>query len=135
MRPIDADTLKEEVNKKNVVGRFNTLRLIDNAPTINLEKTSFMKGYNYGCDDGKRFYETPKAEWIDKHFDGYWWHTYSRCKTELEVTPTEKFCRNYGAKMGENEQYRKTKEVYDVDKTPEDKFWFNSWTDARGMEE
>ena len=34
MRLIDADALKEEVNKKNVVGRFNTLLLIDNAPTV-----------------------------------------------------------------------------------------------------
>jgi len=34
MRLIDADALKEEVNKKNVVGRFNTLLIIDNAPTV-----------------------------------------------------------------------------------------------------
>lgn len=38
MRLIDADTLKEEVNKKKVVGRFNTLLLIDNAPTVDFEK-------------------------------------------------------------------------------------------------
>lgn len=37
VRLIDANALKEEVNKKNVVGRFNTLLLIDNAPTINTE--------------------------------------------------------------------------------------------------
>lgn len=34
MRLIDADALKAEVNKKKVVGRFNTLLLIDNAPTV-----------------------------------------------------------------------------------------------------
>ena len=34
MRLIDADALKEEVNKKEVVGRFNTIMLIDNAPTV-----------------------------------------------------------------------------------------------------
>lgn len=34
VRLIDANALKEEVNKKNVVGRFNTLALIDNAPTV-----------------------------------------------------------------------------------------------------
>ena len=34
MRLIDADALKEEVSKKKVVGRFNTLSLIDAAPTI-----------------------------------------------------------------------------------------------------
>lgn len=33
-RLIDADALKENVNKKKVVGRFNTLCLIDNAPTV-----------------------------------------------------------------------------------------------------
>ena len=39
---------------------------IDNAPTVNLEKASFMEGYNYGCDDGKRFYERPQGEWVRK---------------------------------------------------------------------
>lgn len=34
VRLIDANALKEEVNKKNVVGRFNMLLLIDNAPTV-----------------------------------------------------------------------------------------------------
>lgn len=34
MRLIDADALKEEFNKKKVVGRFNTIMLIDNAPTV-----------------------------------------------------------------------------------------------------
>jgi len=45
MRLIDADALKEEVNKKKVVGRFNTLLLIDNAPTVE---------------------ERPQGEWIRK---------------------------------------------------------------------
>ena len=34
MRLIDADALKEAVNNKKVVGRFNTIQLIDNAPTV-----------------------------------------------------------------------------------------------------
>lgn len=34
MRLIDADALKEEINKKQVVGRFNTILLIDSMPTI-----------------------------------------------------------------------------------------------------
>ena len=38
MRTIDADALKEEVNKKKVAGRFNTLLLIDNAPTVPLDE-------------------------------------------------------------------------------------------------
>ena len=41
MRLIDADALKEEVNKKKIVGRFNTIMLIDNAPTV--------KTYCYFC--------------------------------------------------------------------------------------
>lgn len=46
------------------------IKVIDNAPTVDLEKTSFMKGYNYGCDDGKRFYERPQGEWIN-HKNSY----------------------------------------------------------------
>ena len=34
MRLIDADALKEAINDKKVVGRFNTIQLIDNAPTV-----------------------------------------------------------------------------------------------------
>lgn len=34
MRLIDADALKEALNDKKVVGRFNTILLIDNAPTV-----------------------------------------------------------------------------------------------------
>ena len=49
MRLIDADALKEEVNKKKVVGRFNTLSLIDNAPTV--EVNSIIDGLNNQIDD------------------------------------------------------------------------------------
>lgn len=37
MRLIDADVLKEAINKKKVVGRFNTINLIDNAPTVDVK--------------------------------------------------------------------------------------------------
>ena len=58
MRLIDADALKEEVNKKKVVGRFNTLLLIDNAQTIiwcsqTPEGLPFMD-----------LRERPKGEWV-----------------------------------------------------------------------
>lgn len=84
MRLIDADTLKEEVNKKNVVGRFNTLLLIDNAPTVLerphgewvIEKNTtfefYMKCSN--CDH--------PAEWLD-------------CESQL----LSNFCPNCGADM------------------------------------
>ena len=48
----------------NYIHVEDVVKAIDHAPTVNLEKTSFMKGYNYGCDDGKRFYERPHGEWI-----------------------------------------------------------------------
>lgn len=51
MRLIDADELKEEVNKKNVVGRFNMLKLIDDAPTVNIviprDESDYLGGKNY----------------------------------------------------------------------------------------
>lgn len=67
MRLIDADALKEEVNKKKVVGRFNTLLLIDNAPTIEAytkdDMTSeYLKGYN-ACKDMN---ESPQSEPVIK---------------------------------------------------------------------
>ena len=68
MRLIDADALKEEVNKKNVIGRFNTLNLIDDAPTIP-QITVFTENGNkeeleqelQKVLDGIR----PKGEWIE----------------------------------------------------------------------
>jgi len=47
MRLIDADALKEEVNKKKVVGRFNMLLLIDNAPTV-VEDNDPINDPHYG---------------------------------------------------------------------------------------
>ena len=46
MRLIDADALKEEVNKKKVVGRFNTLLLIDNAPTVEPKQGEWITEYD-----------------------------------------------------------------------------------------
>lgn len=62
MRLIDADALIEEVNKKKVVGRFNTIMLIDNAPTVPLP--NFKKGYKQAIIDGKTNYSRPQGEWI-----------------------------------------------------------------------
>lgn len=60
---------RERLKNTILLGNYDTqskiLSAIDNAPTVNLEKTSFMKGYNYGCDDGKKFYERPKGTWIE----------------------------------------------------------------------
>ena len=51
-RLIDADALKEELNKKRVVGRFNTLLLIDNAPTVaDRYDEGFRDGYAQCIND------------------------------------------------------------------------------------
>ena len=35
---------------------------IDNAPTVNLEKQSFIEGFKGGCEHGKKCYERPQGE-------------------------------------------------------------------------
>lgn len=59
MRLIDADALKEVVNNKNVVGRFNTIQLIDNAPTITPDMAQVLA---YEC--GKASAERLTRGWI-----------------------------------------------------------------------
>lgn len=90
MRLIDADTLKNEVNKKNVVGRFNTIMLIDNAPTIvKCDKTS----------DGLPLMDLrprPQGEWkIGGKTTHY--HYCSICGKDGDFQ--DNFCRNCGADM------------------------------------
>ena len=63
MRPIDADALIEEVNKKQVVGRFNTIMLINDAPTVEQKDWKFY--YDHGYRQAKRKYEKPQGEWIE----------------------------------------------------------------------
>ena len=86
MRLVDADALKEEVNKKKVVGRFNTLLLIDNAPTeeLNLievaeehEKIGFKKGFNEGYAQAQVDLERPQGEWINHRND--YGHNIANC--------------------------------------------------------
>lgn len=49
-----------------------------------------------------------KGEWINERYDGLWYHTCSRCNTEIEFDRTvkrlggENFCRNCGADMRGN---------------------------------
>ena len=58
-RLIDANALKEEVNKKQVVGRFNVLNLIDSAPTV--EYPFYAEAYQTGYEEGKN--DRPKGKW------------------------------------------------------------------------
>ena len=75
MRLIDADELKEAVNAKKVVGRFNTILLIDSAPTVE---------------------ERPKGEWINTRNYPKRWEC-SCCG--MKSIHIYKFCPNCGAKM------------------------------------
>lgn len=64
MRLGDLDALKEEVNKKKVVGRFNTILLIDNAPTV--EAYTFEQVKELVDLNKKLSEERPQGEWIEK---------------------------------------------------------------------
>lgn len=92
MRLIDADALKEEVNKKKVVGRFNTLSLIDAAPTV-IWCSETSEGYPL-IDLRHR----EEGEWIEKEETPASVSYYcSVCKIEgIPITP---FCPWCGAKM------------------------------------
>ncbi len=78
MRLIDADALKKDIETEWLTPQTKMafFKIVDDAPTMNLEKTSFMQGYNYGCDDGKRFYERPQGEWKEFKYGLYYC---SRC--------------------------------------------------------
>lgn len=91
MRLIDADALKEEVNKKKIVGRFNTIMLIDNAPTVERPKY-ILKGKNLTCEDKKRFQE----EW-NKSAGGL-----LVISDDCEIIPTERPQGKWIEKKNEN---------------------------------
>lgn len=75
MRLIDADALKEAVNNKKVVGRFNAIQLIDNAPTVEVR---------------------PQGEWLIEC--GNTFH-FSCSQCGCAGSQWDKFCRHCGAKM------------------------------------
>ena len=98
-RLIDADALKKAVNDKRVVGRFNTIMLIDEAPTLPNE---YMRGF----EAAKREYKRPHGKWIsncEAYYDGL------NCSVCGEMLPhsdeyeyTTKYCPHCGAKMEVN---------------------------------
>ena len=93
-RLIDANALKEEVNKKQVVGRFNVLNLIDSAPTV--EYPFYAEAYQTGCEEGKN--DRPKGHWIRRPQGHY---VCSLCEKGMYKSD---FCPSCGAKMkGGNE--------------------------------
>ena len=103
MRLIDADALKEEVNKKKVVGRFNTLLLIDNAPTVDIFTFDDMKkGINVGYKAGRltEKWERPQGEWLH---DGILDYRCSICNSypleRGDYPELSAYCPQCGARM------------------------------------
>ena len=86
-RLIDADELKRKVNKKRVVGRFNTIKLIDEAPTVELtEEQAIDKLHETGwlIRHDKEMAERPQGEPVVKCKDckhqKKFWHEDKRMK-------------------------------------------------------
>lgn len=127
MRLIDADALKDEINKKKVVGRFNTLLLIDSAETVEPEKPQddilhkIPKDFVYDTETsefycyrnkytGKEIHivKEPKSyiltrpigEWI-KCENGYIMCPF--CKTDTKHGTWWEYCPKCGAKLKGNE--------------------------------
>lgn len=94
MRLIDADALKVEVNNKKVVGRFNTLLLIDNAPTV--EYPFYQEAYQTGYEEGKN--ERVEGTWRTNLMGDI---VCSCCKQIRRDNRTGhiNFCNSCGAKM------------------------------------
>lgn len=62
---ISREALKEEINKKRIVGRFNTIQIIDNAPTVEAYTPEQVKEL---VDLNKKLSEErPQGEWITRH--------------------------------------------------------------------
>lgn len=93
MRLIDADALKKAVNDKRVVGRFNTIMLIDEAPTL-----------PNPCGNPCNF-TRPTGEWIctfHSTFPQYEPSEYRCSKCNGRGNESDKFCKHCGAKMEVN---------------------------------
>lgn len=104
VRLIDANELIAKLNEKKVVGRFNTVRLIEEAPTIDTGDAKYLEerdadAYESGYIQGLS--ERAVGKWI---FDGVCFSTTKfKCSIchlpELEKT---NYCPNCGARMKED---------------------------------
>lgn len=64
---ISRKALEEVINDLFITGEYDcnsVLKAIDNAPTVDLDKTSFIEGFKAGCEHGKKCYERPQGAWI-----------------------------------------------------------------------
>lgn len=96
IRLIDANALKEEVNKKNVVGRFNTIMLIDNAPTVECVALT-KEAYSDLCLRASR--ERPKGEWVVKEGTVACYTACNKCDYADYNHKRPNYCPNCGADM------------------------------------
>ena len=48
--------------KANNEAILDCISFIDNAPTVNFDKTSFVEGFKAGCNFGKEGYEKPQGD-------------------------------------------------------------------------
>ena len=95
---ISRSALKEAVNDKKVVGRFNTIQLIDNAPPV---KYTFEEAFQKTvCEHRLYCPERPQGKWIEE--DGSYYANCSCCGYQID-THYERgylnFCPNCGADM------------------------------------
>lgn len=101
---ISREALKEEVNKKNVVGRFNTIMLIDNAPTVSdrTEEVLSLQNTIAKIVEGIAENTRPQGEWKEYNFRtcgglGDWDYKCSKCGKVYGGK--HNFCPNCGADM------------------------------------
>ena len=126
VRLIDADELKKTIisicgNCSNIIREYDEngvpdgncaiqhiMNMIDNAPTVNLDKTSYIEGFKKGCEHGKKCYERPQGEWIKQPYKSYKLITdgetligeFTKCpKCLFDKARGSKYCPNCGADM------------------------------------
>ena len=112
---ISREALKEQINATDFdFGdyydnteeiRKRVCEVIDNAPPVPQVTVFAENADEKAIEDMKAELQNaiesrPQGEWINEHYDGgFWYHTCNKCKSELEITSTENFCRNCGADM------------------------------------
>ena len=119
VRLIDANALKEEIEKNKEIGLdknnepciefmqiYQIKNLIDNAPTVT--NGTYEQGLRVGAY-GRLDEIRPKGEWI-KHCpcsSGGWWIRCSECGAidKSDGSKTINYCWNCGAEMREGDKY------------------------------
>ena len=105
VRLIDANALKKAItettyNFEQIPIRVDKVQeIIDNAPTVNLEKQSFIDGFKEGCEHGKKCYERPQGEWVEQRDSLGCLQLYcNQCGAKAQVGFVS-FCGKCGADM------------------------------------